>query len=358
MLLRINKTTPESLDPPKGQLPEGGSGKFPLPDASPRRGPSPPFQEVNPSVPAPQMTAQARSPSAVTRPVRRAATAAAPEKLDGHAGLEPEPARGFAHLLVVHQHDLVDLLADDREVELGAAARGQGVGGRGDAWQLDHGPGADALVERGRPHGLDADDAHRRADRLGGGGHSGDEPAAADRHQQQIDLRHLLEDLEADRRLAGNDCRIGERVDVGPALALRRVAGRPVGVIPDVALPHDPGAPALELLGFARRRVGRQVDHRRRAQPASSVRHAEAMVASGGGHQAAACLFGWQRQHLVRGSPGLEGTGHLERLQLEPELRGGHLPQQRLGAQQGCPADVRAQPFGGCPEVRKVEHGG
>jgi hypothetical protein len=42
-----------------------------------------------------------------------------------------------------------------------------------------------------------------------------DQPAAADRHDQRVDRGHVLEHLQRDRALAGDDVRIVERVDEG-----------------------------------------------------------------------------------------------------------------------------------------------
>ena len=43
----------------------------------------------------------------------------------------------------------------------------------------------------------------------------GEQAAAADRHDDRIEIRHLLDDLESHRALAGDDGRIVVAVDVG-----------------------------------------------------------------------------------------------------------------------------------------------
>ena len=49
---------------------------------------------------------------------------------------------------------------------------------------------------------------------------AGDQPAAADGDQQQVDVRSVFQDLQADGALAGDHRRIGEGVDVGQAVAV------------------------------------------------------------------------------------------------------------------------------------------
>ena len=75
--------------------------------------------------------------------------------------------------------------------------------------------------------GLDADDLDAGLQRLGRGGDAGDEAAAADRHDQRIDVGRVGEHLERDRALSRDDLEIVERMDEGqPALAPRSAAPR------------------------------------------------------------------------------------------------------------------------------------
>ena len=57
--------------------------------------------------------------------------------------------------------------------------------------------------------------------RLGRGRHARDQPAAADRHDERVERRHVLEHLDRDRSLARHDQRVVVRRDVEqPALGL------------------------------------------------------------------------------------------------------------------------------------------
>ena len=72
--------------------------------------------------------------------------------------------------------------------------------------------------------GLDADDADLRVQRLHIGRDAADEAAAADRHEDRVGARgELLQDLEGDRALAGDDVGVVERMDERePALGAER----------------------------------------------------------------------------------------------------------------------------------------
>jgi hypothetical protein len=81
----------------------------------------------------------------------------------------------------------------------------------------------------------DADHLDRRLVRLGHRAHSRDQPAAADRHDQRLDLGRVLEQLERDGALARGHHRVVERVHEGqPELALH-AAGEFVGLVVGLA---------------------------------------------------------------------------------------------------------------------------
>src|SRR5262249_25900044 len=109
-------------------------------------------------------------------------------QLDREVQLVPQPAGGLAHVVVADQDDLVDQALDDVEGDLRARAGGGGAGGGGDVGELDQVAGAEALVQGGGADRLDADDAHRGADRLRGDGHAADQSAATDGDDQLVDV--------------------------------------------------------------------------------------------------------------------------------------------------------------------------
>ena len=65
----------------------------------------------------------------------------------------------------------------------------------------------------GIERGLDADDLDVRLDRFRRDRIAGDQPAAADRNHQHIEIGCVVEHFERDRALSGNDARIIVRMD-------------------------------------------------------------------------------------------------------------------------------------------------
>ena len=95
--------------------------------------------------------------------------------------------------------------------------------------------------EPGGALGLDAEDPHGRHDAFDRQGHAGDQPAAADRHDDRLDVGHLLENLQAHGPLPRDDRRIVEAVDVGQPRARGQLAGVFVGFAERFAVQHDLG---------------------------------------------------------------------------------------------------------------------
>jgi hypothetical protein len=159
-------------------------------------------------------------------------------------------------LVVAHGDDLVDHLADDAEVQVAGPPHGDAVGDRGPHRHRGRMP----LGQRGqvaaRVLGLHAHDADAPAEQLGlllhRGGHARDQAAATDRHDDRLDVRLLVDDLQADRAGAGDDARVVVRGDERRA----RLPGEPLGglegLVEDLALQHDLGAIAAGGLQLGR----------------------------------------------------------------------------------------------------------
>ena len=110
-------------------------------------------------------------------------------------------------LVLAHQKDLVDQITHQREgvavVEADAAA--QGVGEARLLHHVDRPPGAQALVHRSAPLHGDADHPDRRIGALQRERDAADQAAAGQRHQHGVEIGQVLEQLEADRPLPGDD---------------------------------------------------------------------------------------------------------------------------------------------------------
>ena len=117
--------------------------------------------------------------------------------------------------------------------------------------------------------GLDAVDADARAPLLQRRGDAGDQPAAADADHDDVEVRQVLEQLEADRAVAGDDRRVVERVDEAEALRVADPLHLGEGLADVRAVEDDPGAVAEAGLHLRADRARRHHDrHRHPGRPA------------------------------------------------------------------------------------------
>ena len=195
--------------------------------------------------------------------------------------------------------------------------------------------------------GLDADDPGRRAERLDRHRDPARQPAATDRDEDDRDVRQVLDELEADRPLAGDDPIVVEgRDDLEPALG-GELLGHPLALVAGRADDDDLGAIGRHPFALDRRRVGRHHDDRRRTEQARRSSDALGMVARRVGDDAAPELLRRQRRDRGVGAAQLEGPDRLERLGLqEPSQLGrserhergaGRDPAQPVGRRRGSP---------------------
>ena len=76
-------------------------------------------------------------------------------------------------------------------------------------------------------------------ERARGDGDARHQPAAADRHDDHVEVGRILEHFDADRSRPGDDLRIVERMDEDIALLERQLARLGIGVVEHVAVKHD-----------------------------------------------------------------------------------------------------------------------
>ena len=114
-------------------------------------------------------------------------------------------------------------------------------------WIRTGSPAARARRDRLGPDRLDAVDPDARPPLLERGRHPRDQPAAADADDGHVDVGQVLEDLEADRAVAGDDERVVERVAVDEALLLADPVERGERLVHGVALEDDPRPVAARL---------------------------------------------------------------------------------------------------------------
>src|SRR5260221_820364 len=126
-------------------------------------------------------------------------------EIDRKAALEPQIFCRLAHLLVADQHDFLDMTPDNVEIDRLGLARCHRRHDRGDLRQLDDAAGGEAGVQRRPADRLGADDADLWIERLRRRRDAGDQPAAADGHDQRVDRRIIGEQLKPEGALPGPD---------------------------------------------------------------------------------------------------------------------------------------------------------
>ena len=103
-----------------------------------------------------------------------------------------------ADFVGVHQHDFVDVLAAQAERFLADPLHRHAVGEDADALQRHALPGAQRIVHGRGVHRLDADDPDLGIEILGVHRDAGDQAAAADRHEDRVEVAaRLAQDFHA-----------------------------------------------------------------------------------------------------------------------------------------------------------------
>ena len=177
-------------------------------------------------------------------------------------------------------------LADDGEGALAGPLDGDAVGNGAGARPIQLAR-AERSRERRAAIRLHAVHAHARAQVTRGRRHARDQPAAADRHHEGIEILDILQQLERDHTLASHDRRVVEGVHVVQPAFVGHPHRDGVGLVVRGALQHDLGAVALNGGHLGQRRADRQHDRRRHAEQARRQRHALAVVAGRCGQHAA-----------------------------------------------------------------------
>jgi hypothetical protein len=230
--------------------------------------------------------------------------------------------------------DLVDQVAEEGEGEGAGEGGAEAVGDRaGD--DRDRAAGGQGGGQGGGALGLDRDHPAVGVGVPHGQGGAAGEAAAPDAHHPDVDRAGVLDQLQGDGALAGDDLGVVEGVDEGEAaLALEPLAlGERLGG--GVAVQDHLGAvaPAGGHLGGGA--VGRH-DHGRLG-PGLGRRpgHGGAVVAGGDAHQPPLAGLVGQGELAVEGAAGLERARLLDRLVLDQDLGAGAPVESGRGAHRG-----------------------
>ena len=227
---------------------------------------------------------------------------------------------GRGNLVLGDRDDVVHVLLHQGEGGVAGVLDGDAVGKGMDRIQGDLMALAMALEHAGGVEGLDAVDLYRGLELLDGEGHAGNQAAAADGHDDRVHIPHLLENLQADGALTGDDLVVVKGVDKGRAGLLLGLDRGGVGVVVGAVHQDHLGPQALGGLHFADgRRIG-HIDHAPRPLPGGGQRHALGMVAGAAGDDARLLLLLSQLADLIVRAPELEAAGDLEVLGLQVQL--------------------------------------
>ena len=230
---------------------------------------------------------------------------------------------GAGDLALADRHHLVYVLTAHLERQVAGGldfdAVGHGVhAGEGDDLALAQGFG-----HAGRAGGLHADDAAVGLQALHGVGEAGDEPTAADGHEDHVHIRQLLQNLQADGALAGHDAVIVEGMDEGEALLVPQAHGLSVGIVVHAGDEDHVRAIAAGGLDLGKGRALRDAYRGLDAHIAGGEGHALGVVAGGAGDDAALLLLVGKGGDLVVRAPELERAGLLQAVGLQVKVTAG-----------------------------------
>ena len=211
------------------------------------------------------------------------------------------------------------------EGALAGAAHGDAIGDGGLRRQRHRTAALDGTQHRGKPLRLHADDAHIGPRLFHRAGDAADQAAAADRHHDRFDIRKLLQHLEPDRALPGDDLIVIEGMDEGELLLLLQARGLLAGFVIVRAVQDDLRAKAARGGDLYQRRGLRHDDARANAQPRRVKGHALRVIAGARGDHAVRALLRRELQQPVQRAALLEGAGTLQILQLEIDGMAGQL---------------------------------
>ena len=169
--------------------------------------------------------------------------------------------------------------------------------------------------------GLDADHGRARGAGPHGRGYPRDQPAAADRHDDQVGLRAVRHDLQADRALPRDDPPVVKRRDQHIAVPRRELGGGREPRLQRGGHGHDLGAVVLDRLGLDPRGRTRHHHDRAHAEQGRGVRHRVTVVAAGMRDHAVLPGGPFARHDRVVGAPQLERSRRLKRLGLDQQGR-------------------------------------
>ena len=259
-----------------------------------------------------------------TVPAIRAATPTAPAPSTTSFARSSSRTIASAIVLVADHAEVVEQARDERQRDLAGALDRDPVGDRRRAGRRRRAARIERRHERRAGARLHADDLDLRASRLQRPGDPAEQAAAADRDHHLGEVRHLLEQLEAQRRLPEDHVRVVEGVHERRAGLLRALARERDAVVHRLtAQVHGP-AEALDGRDLGHRGLLGHVDLARQAARAGRVGQRLGVVAGAACHHAPARVVS-QPGDLVQRAAQLERAGPLQVLRLQQQVAAARL---------------------------------
>ena len=257
--------------------------------------------------------------------------------LDHHLVVLDHVQEGRDQLLVGDRDDFIQVLLQIREDPAARRLDRRAVRDRIDLGKRDDLPRLQRGLEAGRPLRLHRDHLHIGLEELGKRRDARRQAASADRDQDDVHQRQVLDDLHGDRPLTGRDVRIVKGMDKGIAVLLGQGMRVRLGIVIDIAVQDDLGAQRLGPVDLDQGRRRGHDDHRPGPELPRRIGHALGVVAGGRRDQAPGPRLLRQRADLVVGPAHLVGAGPLHILGLEIDLSPGLLAEiiriDQLGVQ-------------------------
>ena len=199
---------------------------------------------------------------------------------------------------------IIDILLGNGDGALGHILDGDALGERGAA--AFGGLAAQSMIHRGVELHLDTQDLDAGPDMLGGDRRAADDTAAADRHDDAVEIGRIFEHFDADGALPGYDHVVVIRVDEQEAFFLDQRLGGQLAVGERLARQDDICPMGARALDFGRWRRLRHHDRGGNGESFCVIGNRLRMVAGRHGNDAARLFGRSEARHLVIGTAVLE----------------------------------------------------
>ena len=215
-------------------------------------------------------------------------------------------------LVLAHGHDVVNVLLYHFKGSFAGRLDRNTVGKGVHAVQRFVGVVAEGALHAGRTGGLYAVHLYVGAQALDGKRHAGNQPAAADGHHHGVHIGQLIQNLQPDGALPGNDQLVIVGVDKGHTGFLLQLHRAVVGVIVGALDQLDPGTQPLGAFYLHNRGGIRHTHHAGYAHAGGCQRHALRVVACRTGNYALGAFLLGQLADFIVGAAQLKAAGHLQ----------------------------------------------